>query len=69
MKGIRVKEFVVPISIDVAINRWLEDNPDVGVVDVKYQVSDSKVRALVLFTKKDKDYRRVIKESEMVVMP
>lgn len=49
MKGIRVKEFIAPIAIDVAINNWLADNPNISVVDIKYQISDGRVRALVMY--------------------
>lgn len=45
----RVKEFNSDASIDIFINKWLEENPEVKVIDIKYSSNEYGSNALVMY--------------------
>lgn len=45
----RVREFSNEIAIDKDINKWLEDNPCVQIIDIKYSANENSSNALVVY--------------------
>jgi hypothetical protein len=49
--SIRVKHFSTAGLIDDAINKWLDENIHVSVIDIKFSQSRGYTDALIIYTK------------------
>lgn len=45
----RVKEFSSEATIDIFVNKWLEENPEVLVMDIKYSSDKYGSNALIIY--------------------
>lgn len=46
---LRVKEFYHQEFIDADINKWIEENPGVKIIDIKYSSSVEHSAALIIY--------------------
>lgn len=51
----RFKEFNNQVSVDTCINSWLDRNPNVNIMDVKYSTNNFGSHALVAYEEDSTD--------------